>query len=484
MCWQEHYIADDNWQHNYFVSNFDVTKAIQHLKDRKHPGIMGIPASVIKKHHITLAPLLADIFNACITMAWVPSEWKRIILVPFPKKGSSSEITNYRGVAIQSVLPKLFDAILTAKLTASLDHKIPLAQHGFRRGMGTITAITEAAQFIQEGLSQAGRVDATFVDYAKAFDRIHHSNLVRKLASLGTPLQATAIIMEMLCDRQYYVSVHGKIGDDYFSPPSSIGQGSHLGPLMFIVTGADLPDAVPASSFIVQYADDTSILIIIKNGSDEDQHQLAIDAVANWSQENHLTINADKTKTIKFTTRDSGLAALTNYQCDGVNIENLPKFKYLGVTMDDKFNWGEHTAEASRRACQITHMAVSIARYSGSRKLIETIYNVYAAPIAEYALAALPRITLARMKDLSKAHRTMSRNVLGTAYRTDHPNHAVYEERCRRLQIPTFTKRISFLRALTAIKMLRGEARTRLRDKCQDLIRIPREREIEERRIL
>lgn len=53
-------------------------------------------------------------------------------LVRKPKKGDVACIENYRGIAIASVIPKLFDAVLTVKLTANIEKHLHDSQHGFR----------------------------------------------------------------------------------------------------------------------------------------------------------------------------------------------------------------------------------------------------------------------------------------------------------------------------------------------------------------
>lgn len=83
----------------------DVMYAISKLNTKKDPGPMKIPAAVILLNWEFFTFLLCDIFNMCSKQHSFPNTWKTSYLIPIPKKGKKEIITNYRGIAIQSVIP-------------------------------------------------------------------------------------------------------------------------------------------------------------------------------------------------------------------------------------------------------------------------------------------------------------------------------------------------------------------------------------------
>ena len=49
-------------------------------------------------------------------------------------------------------------------------------QHGFRRGLSTITQLTSAVNDWSETLQNRSQSDAIFLDFKKAFDRVYHTS--------------------------------------------------------------------------------------------------------------------------------------------------------------------------------------------------------------------------------------------------------------------------------------------------------------------
>ena len=66
------------------------------------------------------------------TQQW-PQDWKRSILIPFPKKGSTKECANHRTIALISHASKVMLKILHARLQHYVNQELPDVQAGFRK---------------------------------------------------------------------------------------------------------------------------------------------------------------------------------------------------------------------------------------------------------------------------------------------------------------------------------------------------------------
>ena len=97
------------------------------------------------------------------TQQW-PQDWKRSILIPIPKKGSTKECANHQTVALISHASKVMLKILHARLQHYLNQELEAVQAGFRKGRGTrdqianIHWIIEKAREFQKNLSVSSTV--------------------------------------------------------------------------------------------------------------------------------------------------------------------------------------------------------------------------------------------------------------------------------------------------------------------------------------
>ena len=70
------------------------------------------------------------------TQQW-PQDWKRSVFIPILKKGNAKGCSNYRTIALISQASKVMLKILQPRLQQYMNHELPDAQAGFRKGRGT-----------------------------------------------------------------------------------------------------------------------------------------------------------------------------------------------------------------------------------------------------------------------------------------------------------------------------------------------------------
>ncbi len=132
-----------------------------------------------------------------------------------------------------------------------------------------------------------------FVDYSSAFNTIVPATLVAKLQTLGLNRSLCSWILDFLTGRSQVV----RMGNNTSSPPTlntGAPQGCVLSPLLYSLYTHDCA-ATHSSNVIVKFADDTTLIGLITD-NDEMAYRAEVSTLTKWCQENHLSLNIDKTK--------------------------------------------------------------------------------------------------------------------------------------------------------------------------------------------
>ena len=131
---------------------------------------------------------------------------------PLSKCGSgSSSPSDYRPITITPVLSKVFERLLSRRLSAFAEKNglLPNLQFGFRKGLGTCDALLTITNLVQKALDSGCEVRMIGLDFSAAFDRVNHEALIFKLRQLGIGGPFLNILTEFLTDRVQRVIVDG-----------------------------------------------------------------------------------------------------------------------------------------------------------------------------------------------------------------------------------------------------------------------------------
>ena len=175
--------------------------------------------------------------------------------------------------------------------------------------------------------AKPARVDAIFLDWSKAFDRVDHSIILQKLHKYGICSNMWMWINNFLSRRKQRVVFSGA-KSDWVPVTSGVPQGSVLGPVLFNLFTSELPNYVKSS--LPQYADDTVLYIIIRSTNDTVILQNDLDIINKWCTDNQMQLNSNKCKIMHVTRSRSQIP--TTYLLQGSHpLKVVDSYKYLGV---------------------------------------------------------------------------------------------------------------------------------------------------------
>ena len=153
-------------------------------------------------------------------------------------------------------------------------------QHRFIAGKACTTQLLEYMEDITQALDNGNGVDITYLDFQKAFGKVPHKRLLKKLHAYGIRGQVYEWVKEFLNKRQQRVTMNGK-KSDWRNVTSGIPQGSVLGPVLFLVFINDFPDVIKV--LLKLFADDAKVYNIISSSNDVQPLQRRVNNAGTWS---------------------------------------------------------------------------------------------------------------------------------------------------------------------------------------------------------
>ena len=105
-----------------------------------------------------------------------PRGWKRSVFIPIPKKRNAKECSNYCTIVLISQTRKVMLRILQVRFRQYMNQELPDVQAGFRKGRRTRDQLAKIHWIIEKAREFQKNIYFCFIDYAKAFASMDHTN--------------------------------------------------------------------------------------------------------------------------------------------------------------------------------------------------------------------------------------------------------------------------------------------------------------------
>ena len=214
-----------------------VRECLKSIKLGKAAGLDGLAA--VYSHNI-ISVHLSLLFNGLLSHGYLPAALMKSAIVPILKnrQGDTSDKNNYRPIAIVTAISKMFELCLMKLMESYLVTRDN--QFGFKKKHSTDLCIFSVKSVIKYYNLYKSPVYSCFLDASKAYDRVNHWTLFKKLLIRGISVIIVRILLFWYSKQEICIK-WGNETSSCFTISNGVRQGGILSPVLFSIYMDDLP---------------------------------------------------------------------------------------------------------------------------------------------------------------------------------------------------------------------------------------------------
>jgi hypothetical protein len=319
------------------------------------------------------------------------------------------------------------------------------SQHGFMRRKSCTTNLLEFLENLTKVQDDGDPIDAIYLDFAKAFDKVPHRRLLAKLKAHSVDGKVLNWIKNWLGGRLQRTVLNGS-ASDWEEVWSGVPQGSVLGPLAFIVYINDLDEMCTLVTIMNKFADDTKVANKILNQADVVILQDCLHRLVTWADTWGMEFNVTKCKGMQIG-RNNPQA---DYTMSGSRLETTVVERDIGVKVQQSLRPSVQCTDASRRANVVLGQITRSFHFRDKVTFVK-LYKQYVRPHLEFAVPAWSPWTQGDIEKLEKIQRRAVRMISGLQGTS-------YEDRLKELDMLSLQSRRTLYDLVETFKIIRGFA--------------------------
>ncbi|XP_033118415.1 uncharacterized protein LOC117118035 [Anneissia japonica] len=194
-----------------------VAAAIAHCKNNKSPGLDTITNEMLKNGGNGMIRSLYILFKRLSELKTIPNDWNVGVIFPIFKKGDPKDLSNYRGITLNSCVAKVTTALSPKQCHLEEFNVLSEVQGGFREDRRCEDHIFTLKSIISTRQSEGKKTFLAFSDFLKAFDTVWREGLFSAVSNIGVKGNLLQIIKNLYenvqVDENWFSTVLAKLMD-------------------------------------------------------------------------------------------------------------------------------------------------------------------------------------------------------------------------------------------------------------------------------
>jgi len=214
------------------ISTEMVDKAIFQIKEKSTPGHDNIVIEHLRFAHPSVISILKDIFNICLFLGEVPSDFYKGVVTPIPKFKTHKVKVNsddFRGITLNVICSKVFEHCLLVHLSCL---KTSERQFGFKKGLSCHHIFNLLKNTISHFVSKGNTINLGLIDVKKAFDKVNIWGLLLHLQKSHVDPMIVDILENWLVNGSAQVKWNNHLSTPVLLS-AGVRQGGILSPILF-----------------------------------------------------------------------------------------------------------------------------------------------------------------------------------------------------------------------------------------------------------
>lgn len=226
-------------------------------------GMDGLPPELAKILPKSIQEVMLSLFQNIFTGKY-PEMWENQLLFPAKKKGHSANNPKLRGIALSTILSRVYDDIIDQRFGMWYS---PNLEQAARKGQGCVFQIFALLLLLDLAKHLKKTIFIGLLDFEKAYDFTNRAILIEDLLDKGIGKKFAEAIYSMYSNTSYTPKISKNMVGNPITTEFGVTQGRKSSGNMYAFAISDMPKSVHDNNSkdfmdpycVAQLADDTSL---------------------------------------------------------------------------------------------------------------------------------------------------------------------------------------------------------------------------------